>query len=71
VQYLKDRNEDLGKKYELIRELDRKLCESQQAEMRVNLEMSLNNSYKKLKKGSKEADLFMEAYEIIHGGKEK
>ena len=71
IQYLKDRNEDLGKNYELNRELDRKICESQQTEMRINVEMSLNNSYKKLKKGSKEAELFMEAYKIIHGGKDE
>lgn len=71
IQYLKDRNEDLGKTYELNRELDRKKCESEQTEMRINIEMSLNSSYRKLKQGSKEAVLFMEAYQNIHGGANK
>jgi len=71
IQYLKDRNEDIAKTYELHRDLDKKKCENDQDEMRLNLEKSLDRQYKKLKKDSKAATLFLETYDIIKEAKSK
>jgi hypothetical protein len=69
LSYLKDRNEDLGKNYELSKELDKKKCELEQKEMKAEIETSMYQQYKKLDSKSKEAALFLETYDLIKSSK--
>ncbi|OKS84916.1 hypothetical protein [Mucilaginibacter polytrichastri] len=66
IEFYKDQNADLQKKYELIEKTEQKNCENEKSQLKLNIEASMLLQYKKFDKNSKESQLFLETINLLN-----
>jgi hypothetical protein len=65
IEFYKDQNTDLQKKYELSQIAEQKNCENEKSQLKISIETSMLLQYKKFDKNSKESQLFLETINLL------
>ncbi|WDF54614.1 hypothetical protein [Mucilaginibacter sp. KACC 22063] len=66
IEFYKDQNADLQKKYELIEKTEQKNCENEKSQLKIDIEASMLLQYRKFDKNSKESQLFLETINLLN-----
>jgi len=66
VDFYKDQNVSIQNQYNLNEKLDAKKCDDEKAQMKLILENSMLQQYKKFSKDSKESKLFLETIDLLN-----
>jgi hypothetical protein len=66
IEFYKDQNISIQNQYTLNEKLDAKRCDDEKAQLKLNIENSMLQQYKKFGKDSKESKLFLETIDLLN-----
>lgn len=66
IEFYKDQNVSMHSQFILNEKLDAKKCEEEKAHLKLSIESSMLQQYKKFSKDSKESKLFLETIDLLN-----